>query len=91
MRNLIKALVIAGVLGAGSLAAAPAASAYPYNHRGASVYFDFGNVGIGYRDGYYDRYHRWHRWHRDYDRDYYRDHYRHNYYDRYDNRRYHRW
>ncbi len=81
MRNLIKALVIAGVLGAGSLAAAPSASAYPYHRSGASVYFDFGNVAIGYRDGYYDRYHRWHRWERDRDRDYWRHRYHRRFYD----------
>jgi hypothetical protein len=90
MIKIMKALVIAGVLSAGSLAAAPAASAYPHRS-GVSIYFNTGNVAFGYRDGYYDRYHRWHRWHRNYDRDYYRDHYRSHYYDRYDNRRYHRW
>jgi hypothetical protein len=30
----------------------------------AGVTIDFGNVGIGYRDGYYDRGHKYHRWHR---------------------------
>ena len=28
------------------------------------VTIDFGNVGIGYRDGYYDRGHKYHSWHR---------------------------
>ena len=28
------------------------------------VTIDFGNVGVGYRDGYYDRGHRYHSWHR---------------------------
>ena len=26
------------------------------------VSFDFGNVALGYSDGYYDNGHRWHRW-----------------------------
>ena len=26
------------------------------------VTFDFGNVALGYSDGYYDNDHRWHRW-----------------------------
>jgi hypothetical protein len=28
----------------------------------AGVSIDFGNVAIGYRDGYYDRDHKYHRW-----------------------------
>jgi hypothetical protein len=28
----------------------------------SSVTVDFGNVSIGYRDGYYDRDHHYHRW-----------------------------
>jgi hypothetical protein len=47
----------------------------------AVVSIQFGNVAIGYRDGYWDRDHRWHRW--DNDRDYrdYRDHDGSNYHD----------
>src|ERR1700750_3063868 len=28
----------------------------------AAVSIDFGNVAVGYRDGYYDQGHRYHRW-----------------------------
>ena len=44
-----------------------------------AVAIDFGNVAIGYRDGYYDQGHRYHRWaHADAARyrDRYHDHYR---------------
>jgi hypothetical protein len=79
MKNLIKALVVAGALSAGTLMAAPAANAYP--HQSFGLYVNTGDVAFGYRDGYYDRYHRWHRWERDRDRDYWRNHYRARYYD----------
>ncbi|MGZ5920802.1 MAG: hypothetical protein ACXWLT_03455 [Rhizomicrobium sp.] len=45
----------------------------------AAVAIDFGNVALGYRDGYYDQGHRYHHWARGdaarY-RDQYHDHYR---------------
>ncbi|HEY4275041.1 MAG TPA: hypothetical protein VGM68_06120, partial [Rhizomicrobium sp.] len=31
-------------------------------HAAVGVTFDFGNVAMGYSDGYYDRSHNWHRW-----------------------------
>jgi len=44
------------------------------------VAIDFGNVTMGYRDGYYDRDHRYHRWarkdavaYRAHNQDHYRD------------------
>jgi hypothetical protein len=43
------------------------------------VSIDFGNVAVGYRDGYYDHGHRYHRWARgdaDRYRTQYHDHYR---------------
>ena len=30
----------------------------------ATIGFDFGNVAIGYSDGYYDHSHHWHAWRR---------------------------
>ena len=30
----------------------------------ATIGFDFGNVAIGYSDGYYDNGHHWHNWRR---------------------------
>ena len=98
MNRLIKALVIAGALSAGSLAAATPASAYDHHRRSSvSVYVDTGNVSVGYRNGYYDHDRRWHRWrgdsHRNYYRRHHRSHYRDYYYrdhDRYRDRRHRR-
>ena len=28
----------------------------------AAVHMNFGNVSVGYRDGYQDNHHKWHRW-----------------------------
>ena len=39
----------------------PGVSTVPAAAR-AAVAIDFGNVAIGYRDGYYDQGHRYHRW-----------------------------
>ena len=86
MKKIVKALVVAGVLGASTMTMAPSADAYPRS--GVSLYFNTGNVAVGYRDGYYDRYHHWRHWRRASDRDYYWRHYRHRYYDW--NRGYHR-
>jgi len=54
MKIKIAAAVIA-IAGA-TLGISGTASAAPH------VTFDFGNVTLGYSDGYYDRDHRWHRW-----------------------------
>jgi hypothetical protein len=37
-----------------------------------TVGFNFGDVGIGYSDGYYDRGQRWHNWRRHDDMTYWR-------------------
>ena len=90
MKNALKAMLIAGVVGSSALAAAPA-DAYPVRS-GVSVYFNTGNVAVGYRDGYYDNHRRWHRWanHRDWIA--YRNHPHTRYYDRnYDRRHPYRW
>ena len=45
----------------------------------AAVAIDFGNIAVGYRDGYYDQGHRYHHWGRADATRYrgqYRDHYR---------------
>ena len=52
------------------------------HHRShATVAIQFGNVAIGYRDGYWDNDHRWHRWHNDRDYRDYRDQGGRNYHD----------
>ena len=45
------------------------------------VQFDFGNVAVGYRDGYQDNRHQWHHWNRRSDAVSYRSHYQQNYRD----------
>ena len=55
----------------------------------SSVSVDFGNVSIGYRDGYYDKGHRYHRWAR-HDADTYRTQYQQSYRDMNHNRDRHR-
>jgi hypothetical protein len=52
MRTLTKYLAAAVILGATAGAAQAA----------VSVGFNFGDVAIGYSDGYYDHGHRWHNW-----------------------------
>jgi hypothetical protein len=68
MRSSTKYLAIALILG---MSAGTAQAAI---HLG----FDFGNVAIGYSDGYYDHSHHWHNWRRHDDmlawrRDHFRD------------------
>jgi hypothetical protein len=46
----------------------------------AAVHVDFGNVSVGYRDGYQDNHHRWHAW-RQSDAKAYRSHNQQNYRD----------
>jgi hypothetical protein len=66
MKHMLKAMLIAGALGAGALLTAPAANAQYYHRPGVTV-----SIGVGDRSGYYrDRdYYR----HRYYYRSYYRD------------------
>ncbi|MGB8363366.1 MAG: hypothetical protein ACLQUZ_18630 [Rhizomicrobium sp.] len=56
MKTILKAALISAGIGLAATAAAPPAIA----QIGISV--NFGDVAIGYRDGYYDSHHRWHRW-----------------------------
>jgi hypothetical protein len=46
----------------------------------AAVHVNFGNVSVGYRDGYQDNHHRWHHW-RQSDAAAYRNHSQQNYRD----------
>lgn len=85
MTHILKAMAIAGALGAGSLLFAPPASAHT---RGSSVsiYVDVGNVAIAYRDGYYDHHHRWHSWRSRDEWRHFRRHHHHHYRDYYHHR-----
>jgi 5-formyltetrahydrofolate cyclo-ligase len=82
MKMLTTTLLASSLIFLPVLASMPAAA-----RPGVTV--DFGNVGIGYRDGYYDRGHQYHRWHRNdavaY-RTQYHDHYRDMYHNRDHNR-----
>jgi hypothetical protein len=46
----------------------------------AAVHVDFGNVSVGYRDGYQDNHHQYHTWHQS-DAKAYRNHNQQNYRD----------
>jgi len=72
--KLLKSALLAACLAVPSIAITGPAVAR------AGVTIDFGNVGIGYRDGYYDRGHHYHRWARR-DADSYRAKYHDNYRD----------
>ena len=53
------------ILAAGISVAASVASftvAVPPALAGVGISLDFGDVAIGYRDGYYDSGHHWHHW-----------------------------
>lgn len=67
MKSLIQAAVLAAATSVCALAAVPPAQA------GVGVTLDFGDVAIGYRDGYYDSHHHWHHWRHDNDWQAYRD------------------
>ena len=47
----------------------------------AAIHVDFGNVSVGYRDGYQDNRHQWHAWSHPSDAVAYRSHYKQNYRD----------
>lgn len=54
------------------------------------VTFDFGNVSLGYSDGYYDNDHHWHRWAHRHDAEQYRSMHAENYHEwRHNDRRHH--
>jgi hypothetical protein len=57
MKKLLIVAAICGAFTAISVGASTPAAAQSF-----SLGFDAGNVHMGYRDGYYDRYNRWHRW-----------------------------
>ena len=71
MKNTLKIIVAAGLLGGVSLLGVSAASAQP-----SSFSFRIGNVALGYSDGYYDRSHRWHSWRNARERAWYQSNYR---------------
>ena len=71
MKNSMKILLAATVLSGASLFAAAPAVAQP-----TGFSFRFGDVGMAYDDGYYDRSHRWHTWRHNRERSWYRTHYR---------------
>jgi hypothetical protein len=59
LKSTIMALAMAGT----ALVTTNAANAQDYNRNNRpSVTIGFGNVGIGYRDGYMGNDHSWHRW-----------------------------
>ena len=69
MKSLVQAAVLSAVTSLCALAVVPPALA------GVGVSVDFGDVAIGYRDGYYDSGHHWHHWRHSHDyRDYGRVH-----------------
>jgi hypothetical protein len=74
MRSFIRVAALSAVTSLCALAVVPAAVAQV----GVSV--NFGDVAIGYQDGYYDSHHHWHHWRHDNDWQAYRtahpDHYR---------------
>ncbi len=51
MKTMIRAVLISAALGI----AVPAVAQ-------VGISLNFGDVAIGYRDGYWDSHHRWHRW-----------------------------
>jgi hypothetical protein len=57
------------------------------HHASTGITFSFGDVAIGYQDGYWDNSHRWHKWRNRGDHDNYRrqhgDNYRNGYHNRY--------
>jgi hypothetical protein len=50
------------------------------DHGAAVVAVEFGNIGFGYSDGYWDNGHQWHQWANDGERQSYRN-YQGNHYD----------
>jgi hypothetical protein len=74
MKISLKVLLAAGVLcGAGM------ASTVPVTAQPSSFSFRFGDIGVAYDDGYYDRSRRWHAWRHERERDWYRANYGHQY------------
>jgi hypothetical protein len=67
MRSLLKGTVVALALAGATLATAGTATAQGYNNGQVGVQVGFGDVAVGYRDGYWDRNHHWNRWHHHHD------------------------
>ena len=59
MKSIIKAMLVSGAVAIASTTFVPAAFAQV----GVSV--NFGDVSVGYRDGYWDSAHHWHKWRND--------------------------
>jgi hypothetical protein len=81
MKHALKAVLIAGALGAGTFLAAPSASAQVRADVSVGVNIDLSHVSVGYRNGYYDHRRRWHRWRSDDEWRHFRRHYRSRYHD----------
>jgi hypothetical protein len=60
---LLKSTLVALALAGTAFIGCNAAEARDY-HRSPAVTIGFGDVAIGYRDGYMDNNHSYHRWHR---------------------------
>lgn len=75
MKQIIKAIPLAC-----TVALLTSAAAIPAAAR-AAVNIDFGNVAVGYRDGYQDNRHQWHHWNRRSDAVAYRSRYQQSYRD----------
>ena len=80
-------LLTSGLLASSLILSSFAVAAPAVARTGVTI--DFGNVGIGYRDGYYDHGHKYHRWHQR-DAAAYRYQYHDNYRDMRHNRDHHR-
>lgn len=95
MKHALKAVLIAGALGVGTIVAAPPAAAHE-RESSVSIFVDLGDVSVAYRNGYYDHHRRWHSWRSQDEWRHFRRHYRSRYNDydyhddRYDRRRHDR-
>src|SRR5476651_1307294 len=59
---LLKSTLVALALAGTALVTTNTANAQNYNRNSPAVTIGFGNVGIGYRNGYMGNDHNWHRW-----------------------------
>jgi len=75
MLNFLKNSAILLALAGSAIALSASASADHGDRRGSVISVGFGNIAIGYRDGYWDNGHRWHRWHNEREHRNYRSHY----------------
>jgi len=70
MKNSLKIMLMAGMLCGAGVIGTGTAAAQP-----SSFSFRFGDIGVAYDDGYYDRAHRWHGWRHAREREWYRANY----------------